>query len=43
MPDYGIIHGMEKFVNIAGPRVLPKYYMLPALARLPEVRYLAGL
>ena len=31
----GIIRGMEKFFNIAGPCFPDEHYMLPALERLP--------
>ena len=37
---YGIMRGMEKFFNIAGPCNPAEHYMLPALDRLPEVRRL---
>ena len=35
--DYGIIRGMEKYFNIAGPCFPDEHYMLPALERLPGI------
>ena len=35
--NFGIIHGMEKCFNIAGPCLPDEHYMLPALERLPGI------
>ena len=35
--DYGIILGMERCFNIAGPCFPDEHYMLPALERLPGI------
>ena len=35
--NYGIMRGMEKFFNIAGPCNPAKHYMLPAIERLPGI------
>ena len=37
--EYGIISGMERFFNIAGPCNPARHYMLPAMARLPDVAW----
>ena len=34
---YGIIEGMARWFNIAGPCIAADHYMLPAAERLPDV------
>ena len=43
VPNYGIMCGMERYFNTAGPCIPAKHYMLPALDRLPEVRRLVDM
>ena len=38
--NYGIMCGMSRWLNIAGPCIAAKHYMLPASERLPEVKSL---
>ena len=40
---FGIIRGMEKYFDTAGPCFQEEHYMLPALDRLPEIRWLVGM
>ena len=39
---FGIIFGMERYFNIAGPCIPGEHYILPALDRLPEIRRLVS-
>ena len=40
--QYGIIHGMERYFNIAGPCNPEQHYPVPALERLPDVHRLVA-